>query len=154
MDCGLFQGVKRLRELNWSRFPVPPSSIDAVVLTHAHIDHSGYLPALVRDGFAGDIWCSPGTAQLTKILLLDSAHLHEEDARIANLRHSSRHKPALPLYTTADAERCLTHLRPAPERQAFEPDGRLHGPVHARGPHPRGGVGAPRRRPPLRGLHR
>lgn len=121
VDCGLFQGVKRLREMNWQRFPVDPSSIDAVVLTHAHIDHSGYLPALVRDGFTGDIWCTPATAALSRIMLLDSAHLHEEDARIANLRHSSKHKPALPLYNTADAERCLEQVRPTPPLQDFTP---------------------------------
>jgi len=121
VDCGLFQGVKRLREMNWQRFPVDPSSIDAVLLTHAHIDHSGYLPALVRDGFSGDIWCTPGTAALARIMLLDSAHLHEEDARTANLRRSSRHKPALPLYTTADAERCLRHLRPVPALEELTP---------------------------------
>lgn len=121
VDCGLFQGVKRLREMNWQAFPVDPSTIDAVVLTHAHIDHSGYLPALARDGFSGAIWCTPATAALSRIMLLDSAHLHEEDARTANLRHSSRHKPALPLYTTADAERCLAQLRPVPALQDFEP---------------------------------
>jgi metallo-beta-lactamase family protein len=121
VDCGLFQGVKRLRERNWERFPVDPASIDAVVLTHAHIDHSGYLPALVRDGFAGDIWCSSATGALAELMLLDSAHLHEEDARVANRRHSSRHHPALPLYTTEDAERCLRQLRPVPFGAAFAP---------------------------------
>lgn len=121
VDCGLFQGIKRLRELNWSPFPVDPGSIEAVVLSHAHIDHSGYLPALVRDGFSGDIWCTPGTAALARVLLLDSAHLHEEDARFANKRRSSRHKPALPLYTTHDAERCLEHLHPVPAGTAFTP---------------------------------
>jgi metallo-beta-lactamase family protein len=121
VDCGLFQGIKRLRELNWSRFPVEPASIDAVLVTHAHIDHSGYLPALVRDGFGGDIWCTPGTAALARVLLLDSAHLHEEDARVANRRKSSRHKPALPLYTRADAERCLEHLHPVAPGATFTP---------------------------------
>lgn len=121
VDCGLFQGVKRLREMNWKACPVAPSSIDAVILTHAHIDHSGYLPALVRDGFTGDIWCTPATAALSRIMLLDSAHLHEEDARTFNARHSSRHSPALPLYTTQDAERCLKQLRSALPREAFSP---------------------------------
>lgn len=121
VDCGLFQGLKRLREQNWARFPVDPSTIDAVVLTHAHIDHSGFLPALVRDGFRGDIWCSPATAALARILLIDSAHLHEEDARYANRRRSSRHDPALPLYTTADAERSLHHLRAVPFGERFSP---------------------------------
>lgn len=121
VDCGLFQGVKRLREMNWDRFPVDPASIDAVILTHAHIDHSGYLPALVRDGFAGTVWCTPATARLARIMLLDSAHLHEEDARMANRRKSSKHEPALPLYTTEDAERALEHLRPTAERHDFTP---------------------------------
>lgn len=121
VDCGLFQGVKRQRERNWSPFPVDPSSIDAVVLTHAHVDHSGYLPALVRDGFDGDIWCTAGTAALARILLPDAAHLQEEDARYANRRGSSRHSPALPLFDQVDAERALTHLRPQPFGQAFSP---------------------------------
>lgn len=121
IDCGLFQGLKRLRLLNWQPFPVDPASIDAVVLTHAHIDHSGFLPALVRDGFAGPIWCTEPTEALARILLPDSAHLHEEDARIANRRRSSRHEPALPLYTTRDAERCLPRFRAVPFGQRFEP---------------------------------
>jgi len=111
VDCGLFQGLKRLRERNWEKFPVDPASIDAVVLTHAHIDHSGYLPALVRDGFDGAVWCTPGTASLAGILLPDTAHLHEEDARFANKRRSSKHRPALPLFTTADAERAIARLQ-------------------------------------------
>lgn len=107
VDCGLFQGLKRLRELNWERFPVDPASIDAVVLTHAHIDHSGYLPAVVRDGFRGPIWSTTATAALAGILLKDTAHLQEDDARFANKRRSTRHQPALPLYTEADAEAAL-----------------------------------------------
>ena len=90
VDCGLFQGLKRLRRLNWKPFPLDPASIDAVLLSHAHIDHSGYLPALVRDGFAGHIWCTPPTAALARILLPDAAYLQEEDARWANKRRSSR----------------------------------------------------------------
>jgi len=125
VDCGVFQGLKELRERNWRPFPVDPASIDAVILTHAHIDHSGYLPALVRDGFNGDVWCTPATAALARILLLDSAHLHEEDARVANRRRSSRHQPALPLYTTADAEAALTHLQVAPSGQPFSPVGSI-----------------------------
>jgi metallo-beta-lactamase family protein len=121
VDCGLFQGVKRLRERNWQRFPVDPASIDAVVLTHAHIDHSGYLPALVRDGFRGPIWCTPSTLELAEILLLDSAHLHEEEARHANRRRSSKHHPALPLYTQEDARRALGHLRGRPVGEVFVP---------------------------------
>lgn len=112
VDCGLFQGVKRVRQQNWQPFPVDPASIDAVVLTHAHIDHSGYVPRLVRDGFGGTVHCTRSTAALAEIMLLDSAHLHEEDARYANKRGSSRHEPALPLYTTADAEVAIGRLRP------------------------------------------
>jgi metallo-beta-lactamase family protein len=121
VDCGLFQGLKRLREMNWARFPVDPASLDAVVLTHAHLDHSGYLPALVRDGFAGRIWCTPATAGLARILLLDAAHLQEEDARFANKRKSTRHSPALPLFTQLDAERALARLSTCDVGTAFEP---------------------------------
>lgn len=125
IDCGMFQGLKDLRLRNWKPFPVDPSSIDAVVLTHAHIDHSGYLPALARDGFTGPIWCTDPTADLAKILLLDSAHLHEEDARHANRRRSSRHDPALPLYTAADAERAIAQLHPVSFGESFQPTGGL-----------------------------
>ncbi|MDZ7676081.1 MAG: MBL fold metallo-hydrolase [Acidimicrobiales bacterium] len=112
VDCGLFQGVKRLRRQNWEPFPVDPPSVDAVVLTHAHIDHSGYLPRFVRDGFDGPIHCTRSTAALAEIMLLDSAHIHEEDARYANKRGSSKHHPALPLYTTEDAEVAIGRLEP------------------------------------------
>lgn len=121
VDCGLFQGVKRLREQNWDPFPVDPASIDAVVLTHAHIDHSGYLPKLVRDGFRGRIWCTPSTAALARILLPDAAHLQEEDAHFANKRRSTRHSPALPLFTQDDAAQALELLRPRPCGEHFEP---------------------------------
>ena len=123
VDCGMFQGLKALRLRNWEPFPVEPASIDAVLLTHAHIDHTGWLPALVRDGFAGPIWCTPSTEELCRILLTDAAHIQEEDARFANKRRSSRHDPALPLYTTADAHRALDLLRPHPYGEAFEPGG-------------------------------
>ena len=112
LDCGLFQGFKTLRERNWAPFPVPPASIDAVVLSHAHLDHSGWLPALVRDGFKGAIHCSPATRDLAEVLLLDSAHLQEEDARRANRFAFTRHAPAMPLYTRADALRAITRLTP------------------------------------------
>ncbi len=121
VDCGLFQGLKRLRDMNWNPFPVDPASLDAVILTHAHIDHSGYLPALVRDGFSGRIWCTPPTAALARILLPDAAHLQEEDARFANKRRSSRHHPALPLFTQVDAERALQQLSVHRVGSAFEP---------------------------------
>ncbi|WP_322292441.1 MBL fold metallo-hydrolase [Allopontixanthobacter sp.] len=110
VDCGLFQGYKQLRLRNWSPFPVPPQSIDAVLLTHAHLDHSGYLPALVRDGFRGKVHCTAATAELCGLLLPDSGHLQEEEARYAQRKHYSKHKNPLPLYTEDDAKRALQHL--------------------------------------------
>jgi metallo-beta-lactamase family protein len=110
VDCGLFQGLKQLRLRNWSPFPVPPRSIDAVVLTHAHLDHSGYLPVLVRDGYRGRVHCSPATRDLCEILLPDSGFLQEKDAEFANRHGFSKHKPALPLYTLDDAERAVESL--------------------------------------------
>ena len=107
VDCGLFQGIKVLRRRNRTPLPVEPASLDAVLLTHAHIDHSGYLPALVRDGFQGPIYASPPTIDLCGILLPDAGRLQEEDAGYANRKGFSRHRPALPLYTEEDAERVL-----------------------------------------------
>ena len=107
IDCGLFQGLKQLRLKNWDAFPVEPSSIDAILLTHAHIDHSGYLPRLVKMGFSGRIYCTSGTHDLCQILLRDSAHLQEEEARYANQKGFSKHHPALPLYSQDDAQRAL-----------------------------------------------
>ncbi len=112
VDCGLFQGLRDLRRRNWEPFPVEPSSIDAIVLTHAHLDHCGYLPALVRNGFAGSIVSTPTTAELAEIVLLDSAHLQEEEANYANGRGFSKHSPALPLYTKDDALSALELFRP------------------------------------------
>ncbi|MEM5344327.1 MBL fold metallo-hydrolase RNA specificity domain-containing protein [Paraburkholderia azotifigens] len=114
VDCGLFQGVKNLRMRNWTPLPVPADSIDAVILTHAHIDHSGYLPLLVRNGFNGRVYCTPGTAALCEIMLRDSARLQEEEADFANRHGFSKHHPALPLYTMQDAERALRLLAPCP----------------------------------------
>ncbi|MDV3258126.1 MAG: MBL fold metallo-hydrolase [Sphingomonas sp.] len=111
VDCGLFQGYKLLRERNWAPFPVPPSSIDAVVLTHAHLDHSGYLPLLVKKGFAGPIISTHATLKLCELILPDSGHLMEADARYANERGFSKHKPALPLYDQEDARRALGSFR-------------------------------------------
>ncbi|MDQ7992331.1 MAG: MBL fold metallo-hydrolase [Propionicimonas sp.] len=111
VDAGLFQGEKRLRELNWSEFPVPPASISDVLVTHAHLDHVGYLPRLVRQGFAGAIWSTPATRRLAEIVLRDSAFLNERDAEHAAERGYSRHRPPLPLYTTADAEATLPLFR-------------------------------------------
>ncbi|MDP9983670.1 metallo-beta-lactamase family protein [Pseudarthrobacter oxydans] len=107
VDCGLFQGYKRSRERNRMPFPVRPASIDAVVLTHAHLDHTGYVPALVRDGFSGPVIATDGTTDLCKLLLPDSGYLQEEEARYATHRGSSAHSPALPLYTAADAVKSL-----------------------------------------------
>jgi len=110
IDAGLFQGAKRDRLLNWEPFPVDPAGIDAVVLTHAHIDHSGWLPGLARDGFAGPIFATRATCELCAIMLPDAAHLQEEQARFANERGYSRHEPALPLYTGDDADAALALL--------------------------------------------
>jgi metallo-beta-lactamase family protein len=112
LDCGLFQGLKELRLRNWSPLPLSVKDLRAVVLTHAHIDHSGYLPKLVKAGFRGDVFATPATCDLLRILLPDSAHLQEEEARYANRRGYSKHKPALPLYTVEDASRALNLLRP------------------------------------------
>ncbi|AOZ01252.1 MBL fold metallo-hydrolase [Cupriavidus sp. USMAHM13] len=112
IDCGLFQGYKALRLRNWDPLPLDPASLDAVVLTHAHLDHSGYLPLLVRRGFRGRVYCTEGTARLCEILLADSARLAEEDAHDANRHGYSKHKPALALYGMADAARALRHLQP------------------------------------------
>jgi len=110
IDCGLFQGLKQLRLRNWDRLPIDLSTLSAVVLTHAHIDHSGYLPLLVKHGFKGRIYCSAATRDLCGILLPDSGRLQEEQAEYANRHEFSKHHPALPLYTQADAELALQHL--------------------------------------------
>lgn len=111
IDCGLFQGFKQLRLRNWHSFPVQPSRIDRVILTHAHIDHSGYLPLLVRSGFHGPVYCTAATRDLCEILLMDSAKLQEEEAEFANRHSFSKHKPALPLYDRHDAQKALQQLK-------------------------------------------
>lgn len=111
LDCGLFQGLKLHRERNWQPPPFDVDSIDAVVISHAHLDHSGWLPVLVRRGYRGPIFCSPATRELATVLLADSAHLQEEDARRANRGGFSKHKKALPLYTRADAARAVERMR-------------------------------------------
>jgi metallo-beta-lactamase family protein len=121
IDCGLFQGEKELRDKNWDRFPVRPDSIDAVVLTHGHIDHSGYLPRLVREGFAGPIYTSPATADLLGLLLYDSAKCQAEDALYANRKGYSKHTPALPLYEEEDVDRVLRLVRPVAREAWFTP---------------------------------
>ena len=112
VDAGLFQGLKELRERNWQDLPIPATSVDAIVLTHAHLDHCGYLPRLVAQGFRGRVFCTAGTQDLCRIVLPDSAKLQEEDADYANRHGFSRHTPALPLYKEIDAARALTLLQP------------------------------------------
>jgi metallo-beta-lactamase family protein len=112
VDCGLFQGFKQLRLRNWAPFPVAPSSIGHVLLTHAHLDHSGYLPLLARNGFGGPIFSTHATQALCALLLPDSGHLQEQDAEFANRHGFSKHRPALPLYTEADAEKALKRFKP------------------------------------------
>ncbi|MFO1329612.1 MAG: MBL fold metallo-hydrolase [Rubrivivax sp.] len=114
LDCGMFQGFKVQRERNWA--PLPPALLeaDAVILSHAHLDHSGFLPALVKQGWRGAIYATPATCDLAGVLLMDAAHLQEEDARRANRYGYSRHAKALPLYTRADALRAIARLRPLP----------------------------------------
>ncbi len=120
VDCGLFQGDSDDRARNWEPFPVDPASIDAVLLTHAHLDHCGYLPALVREGFRGPVYCTLATSQLVAIVLRDSAHLQEEDAQWARQKGFSRHADPRPLYDTADAQRAIELLRVKPFNQDFE----------------------------------
>ncbi|MDH3239906.1 MAG: MBL fold metallo-hydrolase [Alphaproteobacteria bacterium] len=121
VDCGLFQGFKNLRLRNWEPLPVDPATIQAVVLTHAHLDHSGYLPLLVKNGFKGNVVCSEATRDLCDILLPDSGFLQEKDAEFANRHGFSKHKPALPLYTQRDARTALEHFRPFPFRRESKP---------------------------------
>jgi len=120
VDCGLFQGLKELRVRNWEQFPIPPREIDAVVLTHAHLDHVGYLPRLRADGYRGRIFCTAGTKELCGLVLPDSGRIQEEDARQANRHGYSKHQPALPLYTESDALAVLTQLQPLGYQRAIE----------------------------------
>src|SRR5450759_2949217 len=112
VDAGLFQGLKELRLRNWEDLSVPASSVDTVVLTHAHLDHCGYLPRLVAQGFRGRVFCTQGTQDLCKIVLPDAGRLQEEDANYANRHNFSKHKPALPLYSEVDAFRAVSQLQP------------------------------------------
>jgi len=110
IDCGLFQGLKHLRQQNWQSLATPPSTYDCVALTHAHIDHTGYLPRLVKNGFRGPVYCTPATRELTELLLLDSAKNQVRDAKYANRKGFTRHRPALPLYESGDARRAIKML--------------------------------------------
>lgn len=133
VDCGLFQGYKQLRLRNWAELPVAPSSVDAVVLTHAHLDHSGYIPLLIKHGFRGKILCSEATYDLCRILLPDSGHLLEEEAGYANRHGFSKHSPALPLYTEEDAVRALKQFAPVKFGKRFKVAGKLHAEMHHAG---------------------
>jgi len=120
VDCGLFQGLKQLRLRNWLAPAVAPRDVDAVVLTHAHLDHSGYLPRFVKAGFAGAVYASAATRDVCALLLPDAGHLQEEEARYANRRAFSKHKPALPLYSEEEARECLKRFRPVPYAQPVD----------------------------------
>jgi metallo-beta-lactamase family protein len=120
IDCGLFQGPKALRLRNWAAFDVDPAEIDAVVLTHAHVDHCGYLPRLVNSGFTGPVYATRGTVRLCSIVLPDSGHLQEEEADFANRMGYSKHHPALPLYTEDDALRSLDQFVEVPFGEATD----------------------------------
>ena len=120
VDCGLFQGMKNLRELNWERLPVAARDIDAVVLTHAHLDHCGYLPRLLLEGFRGRIFATAATREVARLILLDSAWIQEKDAEFANRKGFSKHAPALPLYRVKDAERTLEHFVDVPLHRETE----------------------------------
>jgi metallo-beta-lactamase family protein len=119
IDCGLFEGSKDLKQRNWDKLPIDPATIDWVVLTHAHIDHTGYLPRLFRNGYRGPIYANAATQELCAVLLPDSAHLQEEDARFAAKKGYSSHKPPLPLYTVSEAQSVLTQFREIPGNDAF-----------------------------------
>jgi metallo-beta-lactamase family protein len=142
VDCGLFQGQKELRERNWHKLPFEAASLDAVVLTHAHLDHSGYLPKLVAGGFKGRIFCTPGTLDLCRLVLPDAGRIQEEDARQANRHGYTKHQPALPLFTESDAFRAIEKLQPVGYERPIEivpgievdfvPAGHLLGSAYAR----------------------
>jgi metallo-beta-lactamase family protein len=121
VDAGLFQGLKKLREMNWVKPGFDPEALDFLVLTHAHIDHSGYLPRLVKEGFRAPVYSTDGTADLAQLLLMDAAKIQEEDADFANRKGFSKHRPALPLYTAENAERAVRLMEPAEYLEWLEP---------------------------------
>lgn len=120
VDCGLFLGLKELRLKNWDRFPIDPKSIDAIVLTHAHIDHSGYIPRLIKEGFKGKVYCTRGTLALCRILLPDTGYLQQEEADYLNRKRLSKHTPALPLFNREEAEKALDYFAPKEFDHEFE----------------------------------
>jgi metallo-beta-lactamase family protein len=124
VDCGLFQGLKSLRLKNWEPFPMPPEKIDFILLTHAHIDHSGYIPRLIKEGFRGKIYATAATRDLCSILLPDCGHLMEEEADWLNRKHKTKHHPALPLYTKQEGEAALAYFEPLSfgVRKHLDPD--------------------------------
>jgi metallo-beta-lactamase family protein len=121
IDCGMFQGLKQLREKNWAPFPFKVNKLDAIVLTHAHLDHVGLLPRIVKQGFRGKVFCTPATAELTELSLFDSAKIQESDANYANKKGYSKHIPAFPLYDTRDVEQTLKLIRTVPRNDWFDP---------------------------------
>lgn len=120
IDCGLFQGLKNLRLKNWEPFPFEPKKIDAVIITHAHIDHSGYLPRLIKEGFSGKVFCTEGTKALSEVMLPDAGFLQEEEANYLNKRKISKHTPALPLFNKAEAEESLKYFETKSFGEDFE----------------------------------
>jgi len=120
VDCGMFQGKKAIRQRNWSDPPFDPRSVDDLILTHTHLDHIGRVPRLVRQGFKGRIWCTPPTRDLAEVLLLDAAHLQQEDADYFNRKKLTRHEPALPLFDAADVSEALPYFRTLPLDQTQE----------------------------------
>ncbi|MBN2780464.1 MAG: MBL fold metallo-hydrolase, partial [Candidatus Marinimicrobia bacterium] len=133
VDCGLFQGLKELRLRNWMPLDVDLQKLDAVILTHAHIDHTGFLPRLVKQGFSKPVYCTEPTRDLLEIMLLDSAHLQEEDAKFANKKGISKHSPALPLYTQEDAKTAIALLKAVPYGAPFSPASGLRAEFHDAG---------------------
>jgi metallo-beta-lactamase family protein len=120
IDCGMFQGQKEWRERNWQDTPIPTREIDAVILTHAHLDHCGWIPRLVKQGFHGPIYATQATIELCAIVLADSGHLQEEDAAFYNKKKASKHDPALPLYTLLEAQNCMQFFKPVPVGQTTQ----------------------------------
>jgi metallo-beta-lactamase family protein len=133
VDCGLFQGLKELRQRNWERLPFNPEHVDAVVLTHAHIDHIGYLPRFVKNGFRGPVYSTPATESLAELMLLDAAHNQEEDAAYANRKGFSKHKPAMPLFDARDVQRTMTYFRTVHREEWFAPAGPIRARYHDTG---------------------